>query len=305
MQDPLFTHRSWCLPSSTLSTSIAQCQRGPWARLWHPGGTGHITLSATVKGQLLKEVVSSGWSWIRPPVAPTCMYPGCDPGRVIMEQPHQAGTPYSAELSGGLGSDFHFSSETAHLQGNEPTFSLLPPGQASQALPPVRTGGVPQDGKLGLGSQILNPLAQRAPPYAACLTFSASSMSHTHIHRHAYTQIHIHTGTHTLVHTHRNAYTAVDIQRSTHRCTHTDRYTQVHTQVHTQRHTQVHTYRCTHRCTHTNVHTDPYTPVQIHRCTYTDVHTSAHTHRSTHTGAHTEMYTQRSTHTDAHKQMHT
>ena len=35
-----------------------------------------------------------------------------------MEQPHQAGTPYSAELSGGLGSDFHFSSETAHLQGN-------------------------------------------------------------------------------------------------------------------------------------------------------------------------------------------
>lgn len=151
MQDPLFTHRSWYLPSSTLSTSIAQCQRGPLARLWHPCGTGHITLSATVKGQLLKEVVSRGWSWIRPPVAPTCMYPGCDPGRVITEQLRQAGTPYSAEASGGLGSDFHFSSETTHLQGNEPTFSLLLPRQAPQALPPVRTGGVPQVESWGWG----------------------------------------------------------------------------------------------------------------------------------------------------------
>ena len=128
---PSFYSQILVSPLLHLSTSIAQCQRGPLARLWHPGGTGHITLNATVKGQLLKEVVSSGWSWIRPPVAPTCMYPGCDPGRVIMEQPRQAGTPYSAELSDGLGSDFHFSSETAHLQGNEPTFSLLPPGQAS------------------------------------------------------------------------------------------------------------------------------------------------------------------------------
>lgn len=143
MQDLLFTHRSWYLPSSTLSTSIAQCQRGPLARLWHPGGTGHITLSATVKGQLLKEVVSRGWSWIRPPVAPTCMYPGCDPG--------QAGTPYLAEVSGGLRSDFHFSSETTHLQVNEPTFSLLLPRQAPQALPPVRTGGVPQGESWGWG----------------------------------------------------------------------------------------------------------------------------------------------------------
>ena len=91
MQNPLYS-QILVSPLLHLSTSIAQCQRGPLARLWHPGGTGHITLSATAKGQLLKEVVSSGWSWIRPPVAPTCMYPGCDPGRVIMEQPRQAGT---------------------------------------------------------------------------------------------------------------------------------------------------------------------------------------------------------------------
>lgn len=242
MLDPLFTHRPWGLPSSTLSTSAAQCQRDPLARMWHPGGTGHATLSATVKGQLLKEVVSSGCSWIRPPVAPTCMYPGCDPGKVTTEQPHQAGTWCSAEVSGGLGSDFHFSSETTHLPGNEPTFSLLPPRQAPQALPPVRTGGVPQGGKLGLGSQTLNPLTQRAPPCAACLAFSASSMSHTRI----YTGMHTHRYTYTQVHT--------------------------HTGAHTHMHTQVHTYRCT----YTNAHTDPYTLVHIHRYTYTNVHTSAH-----------------------------
>ena len=259
MLDPLFTHRPWGLPSSTLSTSAAQCQRDPLARMWHPGGTGHVTLSATGKGRLLKEVVSSGCSWIRPPVAPTCMYPGCDPGRVTTEQLHQAGTRCSAEVSGGLGSDFHFSSETIHLQGNEPTFSLLPPRQAPQALPPVRTGGVPQGGKLGLGSQTLNPLTRRAPPYAACLASSASSMSHTH--------------THTLVHTHRDAYTVADIWRST-QIDNTQVHT--HTCTHTRAHTQMYTYRCTHRCTYTNAHTDPYTLVHIHRYTYTDVHTSAH-----------------------------
>ena len=180
-----------------------------------------------------------------------------------MEQPHQAGTRCSAEVSGGLGSDFHFSSETIHLQGNEPTFSLLPPRQAPQALPPVRTGGVPQGGKLGLGSQTLNPLTRRAPPYAACLAFSASSMSHTH--------------THTLVHTHRDAYTVADIWRSTQiDNTQVHTHTCTHKCTHTDVHIQMYTYRCTHRCTYTNAHTDPYTLVHIHRYTYTDVHTSAH-----------------------------
>lgn len=231
--------------SPLLHTEHLYCSvpKGPFGKNVHPGGTGHITLSATVKGQLLKEVVSSGCSWIRPPVAPTYMYPGCDPGRVIMEQPHQAGIRCSAEVSGGLGSDFHFSSETIHLQGNEPTFSLLPPRQAPQALPPVRTGGVPQGGKLGLGSQTLNPLTQRAPPYTACLAFSASNMSHTHTytgmhtHRYTYTQVHTHTGAHTQRFIHSCRYTEIHTQMDTHRCTHTGAHTHAHTSAHKQMHT--------------------------------------------------------------------
>ena len=225
-----------------------------------------------------------GQIWIRSPAAPTCVHPGCGPGTVSMERSHETGTPRQAPhaqrgdpvvwilapISAGM--RLHI------LQGNEPTFLLPLPRKAPQALPCVRTGGGPPVWRswgwdLNPYPQTANSLAQRAPPFTACLALPASTCAtRTHVHMHALT----HRRTHGDVHTHRCTHRCTHREMRTHRCTHRDAHmercthTQVYTQMHTRRdaHTDVHTERCTLTGAHTETHT--WRCTLTHRCTHTD-----------------------------------